>query len=118
MCARTSTTDPWGATASGDHRRRPAVRGTFLRVNDSDEKSGRGWRIDLGEPPESVSGDVVDALDRVSAEFAAFGSGTSGEGGEKAAALRGAARLGAGEHRLAVASGLTREGVRAFLAGE
>ncbi|WP_146079685.1 MULTISPECIES: hypothetical protein [unclassified Rathayibacter] len=87
-------------------------------MNDSDEKSGRGWRIDLGEPPESVSGDVVDALDRVSAEFAAFGSGTSGEGGEKAAALRGAARLGAGEHRLAVASGLTREGVRAFLAGE
>ncbi|WP_146086084.1 MULTISPECIES: hypothetical protein [unclassified Rathayibacter] len=86
-------------------------------MGDSDEKSGRGWHIDLGETRESVSGDVVDALDRVSAEFAAFRNGTSGEGGERAAALRGAARLGAGEHRLAVASGLTREGVRSFLSG-
>ncbi|PPI24295.1 hypothetical protein [Rathayibacter sp. AY1B5] len=87
-------------------------------MDDSDEKSGRGWHIDLGEPPESVSSDVVDALDRVSAEFAAFRNGVSWKGGERESALRGAARLGAGEHRLAVASGLTRDDVRSFLAGE
>jgi hypothetical protein len=86
-------------------------------MDELSEQSPHGWRIDLNEPPRVLPEDATAALARVSDELAAL-RGRPPEPGEwerVTAAVRSAARLGADEHDLAVASGLALEAVRSLL---
>jgi hypothetical protein len=88
-------------------------------MEEFDEPTARGWRIDLDDPPRMPTEEASAALARASDEVGMLLSRPprQGQGERAASAVRSAGRLGAGEHELAVATGLTLERVRSLLRG-
>jgi hypothetical protein len=88
-------------------------------MGELDEPPARGWCIDLNDPPKGPSEEASAALARASDEVGMLFDRPPRQGRWEgaASAVRSAARLGAGEHELAVATGLTLERVRSLLRG-
>ncbi|NQX18002.1 hypothetical protein [Rathayibacter sp. VKM Ac-2857] len=88
-------------------------------MDESTELPAYEWRIDLNGPSRLLLSETKAAVTRVSEQAAVLHTQSSDSGvwGRVVIAARSAIRLGANEHEIAVATGLTLEAVRSMLRG-